>query len=133
MANRVGQKIDLSSDESLELGISLTRAGRRLIRDLVRARQQCGFTSKQLADAIGIHKSGITRFEQQDTSPRLDTVLRYAQAVNANVNFSVEPVSGWGCADQAIVTRIATWSSTFDDVSDESGEKHWGRRLKVAL
>lgn len=128
-----GNKIDLSSNESLELGIRLTRAGRRLIRDLVRARDQRGYSGKQLADAIGIHKSGVTRFEQQETSPRLDTVLRYAHAVGADVTFSVEPVGGWVCEDPAVVTRIDTWASAPEEVHEEPSDRHWERQLKVSL
>ncbi|BBZ51240.1 helix-turn-helix transcriptional regulator [Mycobacterium heidelbergense] len=127
--------LDLSSDEAVELASRLTRGARRLVRDLVRVRDQRGFSRSQLADAIGIHKSGISRFERQETSPRLETVLRYAQAVGADIMFAVEPVDGWHCADDAVVTHLRSWrgSSAAHNAPRLDDQGVWEERIAVRL
>lgn len=104
---------DFSSDDSFELAVRLSQRARRLIRDLVRVREQRGYDRSQVADAIGIHKSGVLRFERQEKSPRIDTLLRYAHAVGADVIFYVEPAGGWICADSKVVKRIDTWGEGY--------------------
>lgn len=123
--------VDLASDESLELGIRLTRGARRLIRDLVRTREQRGYSRSQIADAIGIHKSGVTRFEQQESDPRLATVLRYAHAVGAEVTFGVEPLGGWDCENSTVLVRLNSWRSG-NDIVDDADSWYPGGRVESA-
>lgn len=113
----------LNLDESADLAIRLSRGGRRLVRDLVRVREQHDLTRSEVADAIGIHKSGVSRFERQEKSPRLDTLLRYAHSVGADVTFSVVPVDGWHCEDANVVTRVHTWGRGLPDCPRGSGLK----------
>lgn len=132
---QTSDSIDLSSNEAVELASRLTRGARRLVRDLVRVRDQRGLSRSQLADAIGIHKSGVSRFERQASSPRLETVLRYAQAVGADIMFSVDPVDGWDCADKAVVTHLHSWrgSSDAQDAPQRDDQGVWEERIAVRL
>jgi len=124
------EPIDLLSDDAVDLGVRLTRGRRRLVRDLVRVREQHGYSRTQVADAIGIHKSGVTRFERQESDPRLSTVLRYAHAVGAEVRMDVEPVDGWACVDTAVVKHMKKWRTDVanggdrDDI-ESSPESTW--------
>lgn len=54
---------------------------RHIILALKEVRKKRGLTIDQVATACGVHKSVISRFENESTDPRMDTVLRYAEAV----------------------------------------------------
>lgn len=81
---------DLHTEASRQNARRLARAGRRLIQDLAAIRTERGYTAKDVAEAIGIHRSGVSRFENREADPRLETVLRYAHAVGAMVSIRVE-------------------------------------------
>ncbi|MEV0357364.1 helix-turn-helix transcriptional regulator [Nocardia sp. NPDC050697] len=65
-----------------------------MLNDLIGVRRRRKFSQSQVANAIGINRSGISRFESdiEGSNPTLDTILRYAQAVGASVHLHVEPV-----------------------------------------
>ena len=86
-------RIDLATPEAHENAVSLSQGGRRLIRDLAAIRESRGLSKSAVADVIGINRSGITRFENQQSDPRLETILRYAHAVGATLNFVVGELS----------------------------------------
>lgn len=102
---------------------------------MVRVREQRGYDRSQVADAIGIHKSGVSRFERQEKSPRLDTLLRYAHAVGADVTFYVEPAGGWTCEDSKVVRRIDTWGKATSEDSDEpeAEDERWEEPQKAQV
>lgn len=117
-------QIDLASDQAIENGVRLTRGARRLLRDLVAIRTTRGLSKAEVAEAIGIDRSGITRFESQEKQPRLDTILRYAHAVGASVTFLVETTEEW---DERNAVRPGSqgkrrvmWSQTDEEEGDSS-------------
>lgn len=57
---------------------------RQIITALKQARLQRSLTIEQVADAIGVHKSVISRFENESPDPHIATMLRYADAVGAD-------------------------------------------------
>lgn len=57
---------------------------RQIIAALKQARLQRSLTIEQVADAIGVHKSVISRFENESPDPHIATMLRYAHAVGAD-------------------------------------------------
>ena len=65
----------------------------RIIVELIEARVDRGYTQRQLADKCGIKQSAIARMESLKTIPRLDTVIRVANALN--VVISVERVTAY--------------------------------------
>ncbi len=67
----------------------LTRDLRRVIRDLKAVREARGLSATQVAAAIGVHRSVISRFENQTSDPKLSTLLRYAHAVGADLDLKV--------------------------------------------
>ena len=54
----------------------------RIILTLIEARVDQGYTQRQLADKCGLKKSAIAWMESLKTIPRLDTVIRVANALN---------------------------------------------------
>lgn len=74
--------------------MSLTQARRRLFNDLIGIRTRRGISQAQVAEAIGINRSGISRFESdiEGSNPTIDIILRYAHAVGAAIDIHVEPV-----------------------------------------
>lgn len=65
----------------------------RIIVELIEARVDRGYTQRQLADKCGIKQSAIARMESLKTIPRLDTVIRVANALK--VVISVERVTAY--------------------------------------
>ena len=67
----------------------MTRDLRCVIRDLKAAREARGLSASHIAKVIGVHRSVISKFENQTDDPRLSTLLRYAHAVGADVELNV--------------------------------------------
>ena len=67
----------------------LTRDLRRVIRELKAAREAQGLSASQVADTIVVHRSVISKFENQTGDPKLSTLLRYAHAVGVDLELKV--------------------------------------------
>lgn len=76
------------SDESRR-ATKLTRDLRRVIRDLKNIREARGLSASHIADLIGVHRSVISKFENQTGDPKLSTLLRYAHAIGADLELTV--------------------------------------------
>lgn len=48
---------------------------------IIRRREQLGYTQKDLADKTGMKQSAIARLEKLDVMPRIDTLLKLAIAL----------------------------------------------------
>ncbi|WP_326548044.1 helix-turn-helix transcriptional regulator [Mycolicibacterium sp. ND9-15] len=46
-------------------------------------------SATHVADLIGVHRSVISKFENQTGDPKLSTLLRYAHAVGADLELKV--------------------------------------------
>lgn len=85
MADR---RLPAVSDESRRAS-KLTRDLRRVIRDLKNIREARGMSASLVADIIGVHRSVISKFENQTGDPKLSTLLRYAHAIGADLELTV--------------------------------------------
>ena len=47
-------------------------------------------TQQDVADKLGITQSAVSQFESFGGNPRMMTVLAYALAIGAKLNFSIE-------------------------------------------
>lgn len=65
----------------------------KIIVELIEARVDRGYTQRDLAEKCGIKQSAIARMESLKTIPRLDTVIRVANALK--VVISVERVTAY--------------------------------------
>ncbi|WP_410869985.1 helix-turn-helix domain-containing protein [Nocardia sp. A7] len=90
--------LDLAGDDHVRNAMELTQARRRLFADLIGIRVQRGISQAKVADAIGINRSGISRFEAdiETSNPTFDVVLRYAHAVGASLTLRAEPMDQGG-------------------------------------
>ncbi|MFD4402363.1 helix-turn-helix transcriptional regulator [Nocardia sp. NPDC058499] len=88
------QPLDLTSESHVRNAMDLTQARRRLFNDLIGIRTRRGISQARVAEAIGINRSGISRFESdiEGSNPTIDIILRYAHAVGAAIDIHVEPV-----------------------------------------
>ena len=68
-------------------------AGRRrkLVDELVKARQESGMSQTEIAARMGTSQSAVARLESGDVDIRLSTLERYAAAVHHTVNWRIQP------------------------------------------
>jgi transcriptional regulator with XRE-family HTH domain len=52
---------------------------------LAAARTKAGLSQEELADLCAIHRSGISKLEEGKRSPRLDTVVKIAGALEVDI------------------------------------------------
>ncbi|WP_131809527.1 helix-turn-helix domain-containing protein [Mycolicibacter sinensis] len=75
------------------LGVDLARSENHLIRELIAVRQRRGLKPADVARAMGVDRSAVTRFESGGTNPTMATINRYAEAVGAMIRYTVETTS----------------------------------------
>jgi transcriptional regulator with XRE-family HTH domain len=63
--------------------------GQRNIRDLKNIREARGMSASLVADIVGVHRSVISKFENQTGDPKLSMLLRYAHAVGVDLALTV--------------------------------------------
>lgn len=61
----------------------------RLLDELVERRKQLNLTQTDVARLMGVTQPTVSAFESEDSNPRIETVQRYARAVNASAGFNV--------------------------------------------
>ena len=71
-----------NKDDSSYVVFSTAEDISRIILTLIEARVDQGYTQRQLADKCGLKQSAIARMESLNTIPRLDTVIKVANALN---------------------------------------------------
>ncbi|MCD4549705.1 helix-turn-helix domain-containing protein [Schaalia sp. lx-260] len=76
-------EVDFEAIEALALQLHRERS--RFLRGLVGVRKAHGLTQSDVAERMGVSQPTVSEFEHYDANPRLDTILRYALAVDANV------------------------------------------------
>jgi DNA-binding XRE family transcriptional regulator len=58
--------------------------------DLIDLRIAKGITQAEVAKLLGISQPAISQFEKLNSMPHIETVLAYALAIGAKLNFSIE-------------------------------------------
>lgn len=58
----------------------------RVIVELIEARVERGYTQQQLAEKTGLKQSAIARMEALKSIPRLDTVIKVANALKVRIS-----------------------------------------------
>ena len=61
-----------------------------LLASLIAVRKTNGLTQQDLADRMGVTQATVAYFERYDSDPKLSTIRRYAHAVEALVDHTVE-------------------------------------------
>ena len=86
LANLVG--IDLDSPEQRRAA-ELVRGDREFLAALVKVRKDRGLTQEDVATRLGVTQPTVAAFERHESDPKLSTLRRYAQAVEALVTHVV--------------------------------------------
>lgn len=68
---------------------NLSQSHRQMISDLVDVRIARGMTQDDVAAVLGVTRQRVSRMEQYDSNPRLETIRRYANAVGARIESQV--------------------------------------------
>jgi len=84
----MGVMDELSPED--KLGVELARSENHLIRELIAARHRRGLTVADVADAMGVDRGAVTRFESGGTNPTMAIINRYAEAVGVLIRYNVE-------------------------------------------
>ncbi len=67
-----------------------------MVRNLKMLRNKKGISQQKLADTIGVTQQTINRYENNDTEPDIDTLIKFAEYFETSVDFLIgytEPVS----------------------------------------
>ncbi|WP_159612695.1 helix-turn-helix transcriptional regulator [Glutamicibacter sp. JC586] len=68
---------------------SLSQSHRRMISDLVDVRIGRGMTQGDVAAVLGVTRQRVSKMEQYDSNPRLESIRKYANAVGARIESRV--------------------------------------------
>ena len=67
-----------------------------MVRNLKMLRNKKGISQQKLADTVGVTQQTINRYENNDTEPDIDTLIKFAEYFETSVDFLIgytEPVS----------------------------------------
>lgn len=64
-----------------------------LVRNLVQARKNAGLRQVDVAERMGIGQPSVSEFERGETSVKLETLQKYAEAIGVTINISISPDS----------------------------------------
>ena len=60
----------------------------QLIREMIKARREAGLTQKELAERTGLQQSNISRIENGNGNPSLETLNKIAQGLGKKLAIS---------------------------------------------
>lgn len=63
-----------------------------LVSEILSARIEKGLTQKDLAQLTGISQADISRIENGDANPTLDTIQRLAVALGCTLSIKLQPI-----------------------------------------
>jgi len=89
MANKTSWPHLSNSEAIRQRAKSLSQSHRQMISDLVDIRVERGMTQDEVAIILGVTRQRVSRMEQYDSNPRLETIRRYANAVGARIESRV--------------------------------------------
>ena len=64
-----------------------------IAQDVAERRQQLGYSQRELAELVGTTQSAIARLERGGRPPRIDTLLRIADALDCDLAVELRPRS----------------------------------------
>jgi ribosome-binding protein aMBF1 (putative translation factor) len=65
-----------------------------IAQDVAERRQQRGLSQRELAERVGTTQSAIARLERGGRPPRIDTLLRIADALDCDLAVELRPRNG---------------------------------------
>jgi transcriptional regulator with XRE-family HTH domain len=64
-----------------------------IAQDVAERRQELGLSQRELAELVGTTQSAIARLERGGRPPRIDTLLRIADALDCDLSVELRPRS----------------------------------------
>ena len=83
----------------------------RIIESMVRIRKDKGLSQRELAKICGVKQSAIARMETLQVMPRLDTLVKIAQGLGAELHLEEEITKKYRLRDLYTATGIYEWRS----------------------
>jgi predicted transcriptional regulator len=65
-----------------------------IAHDVAERRQELGYSQRELAELVGTTQSAIARLERGGRPPRIDTLLRIADALDCDLAVELRPRKG---------------------------------------
>ncbi len=65
-----------------------------IAHDVAERRQELGLSQRELAELVGTTQSAIARLERGGRPPRIDTLLRIADALECDLSVELRPRDG---------------------------------------
>jgi len=62
-----------------------------IAQDVAQRRQELGLSQRELAELVGTTQSAIARLERGGRPPRIDTLLRIADALDCDLSVELRP------------------------------------------
>lgn len=62
-----------------------------VLRNLVEHRKRSGLRQIDVAESMGIGQPSVSELERGETSPKLETLQRYARAIGATIHIHIAP------------------------------------------
>ncbi|WP_053089972.1 helix-turn-helix domain-containing protein [Kocuria sp. HSID16901] len=88
--NKLDQALGIDpSDPAVRRAEVLYNEDADMLEQLVQIRKDKGLTQQQVADAMGVTQPTVAAFEGYDHDPKLSTIQRYANAVEALIEHAV--------------------------------------------
>ena len=81
-------------DAAFKAASDATEAEYQLIKTMLEARQRKDITQKQLSEITGIAQADISRIENGNANPSLQTLVRLAAGMGARLKIEFVPVEG---------------------------------------
>lgn len=108
----------------------------KIIIELIEARVDRGYSQRNLAERCGLKQSAIARMESLKTIPRLDTVIKVANALNVviSVNRVVMHFSGSDKYNPSLGVNDY-YKSSYENLSNHNykiGEQKWSPSLIIS-
>lgn len=89
LKTRIAEKF---KDKDFEKEYHRTAALYRLAGRVLLLRKQRGLTQKELAEKVGTTQAVVSRLESASVKPSIETVLKFAEALDAVLDFRLTPI-----------------------------------------
>lgn len=116
-------------------GRAVTKVRRAIQKAFAEERQLTGLTQSGIAQAVGVHRSVISRQLRGREDISLSRVGELAHAMNRNINFSLPRKEGgakvnWGVepAPKVLTTNASTEVSGGRGISEDGVVSGWGQK-----
>lgn len=119
-----------NEDEESRIAFETAEDISRVIVELIEARVERGFTQHQLAEKTGLKQSAIARMESLKSIPRLDTIVKVANALK--VRISVDRASAKIVGLTAAITAMSTNDNRYNYYGNTPGVMQGGISNGVA-